>query len=309
MKRPASQYYWGDWRRDTALQSCSLTARGLWHEMNCLMHDCDPYGHLLVGSVGMRPAQLARLVGVTEKECATLLAELEAAGVFSRTAEGVIYSRRMVRDEALRELRAAGGKGGAEHGHKGAEHGRKGGRPAKGKGGFETPLTHDEEPPPASASASAIPRECGGLSGQPTAPAPAPTRAGQACLRMRAAGLQAASPSHPKLLALLEAGITDDELADAAKDAADKGKPFAYALATAEGRRRDAAATSALPAAPAQAAPPSRDNADFERIKAMEAAHAARTPEQVEAARRVREAALAAVIRPRPAAVTQERTQ
>lgn len=77
---------------------------------------------------------------------------------------------------------------------------------------------------------------------------PSPTRAGAAVLRMKQAGLTAGiSPSHPKLLALLEAGITDDELADAAADAVAKGKPFAYALATAEGRRRDAK-TTPLPA-------------------------------------------------------------
>lgn len=68
----------------------------------------------------------------------------------------------------------------------------------------------------------------------------------EACIRMKAAGLQAVNPSHPKLLALLDAGITPDELAHAAGEAVAKGKGFAYALATAEGRRRDAA-TPALP--------------------------------------------------------------
>jgi hypothetical protein len=162
MKRPASQYYWGDWRRDTALQACSLAARGLWHEMNCLMHDCEPYGHLCVGPSAMQPAQLARLVGVAPKACMALIAELEAAGVFSRTPEGVIYSRRMVRDEDLRNRRAEGGKGGSEHGAKGAQHGSKGGRPPKNnppqtdaEGGFITPLDPSNKPPPAFASASA----------------------------------------------------------------------------------------------------------------------------------------------------------
>lgn len=168
MKRPASQYYWGDWRRDTALQACSLAARGLWHEMNCLMHDCDPYGHLCVGATAMQPSQLARLVGITPKECSALLAELDGAGVFSRTAEGVIYSRRMVRDEDLRERRANGGKAGAEHGVKGAEHGAKGGRPNATKGGLVTPLQHGKEPPPASASASAS-AENGGIPPEPPA--------------------------------------------------------------------------------------------------------------------------------------------
>ena len=146
-KRPASQYYWGDWRRDTALQSCSIAARGLWHEMNCLMHDCEPYGHLCVGLKPMQPAQLARLVGISARQCSALLAELEAGGIFSRTDDGVIYSRRMVRDEALRERRASGGAGGSEHGHKGAEHGSKGGRPKAEKGVEEPPFEPPFEPP------------------------------------------------------------------------------------------------------------------------------------------------------------------
>jgi len=63
---------------------------------------------------------------------------------------------------------------------------------------------------------------------------------------MKAAKLSDVNPAHPKLLALLDAGITLDELADAARDAVDRGKGFAYALATAEGRRRDAK-TAPLP--------------------------------------------------------------
>lgn len=167
MKRPASQYYWGDWRSDAALQSCSLTARGLWHEMNCIMHDCEPYGHLVIGGKPVQPAQLGRLVGVTERECKALLTELEDAGVFSRNNDGTIFSRRMVRDEEIRNARAAGGKDGAGHGAKGAPHGAKGGRPkGGGKGGSKTPLITPlppdegtplggaQKPPPSSPSSS-----------------------------------------------------------------------------------------------------------------------------------------------------------
>lgn len=155
MKRPASQYYWGDWRRDTALQSCSIAARGLWHEMNCLMHDCEPYGHLCVAGQPMAVTQLARLVGISPKETEKLLAELREAAIFSETENGVIYSRRMVRDEQIRNARASGGYLGAEYGKKGGDQGYKGGRPRKDNGGLKTPLTPHENPPPASASASA----------------------------------------------------------------------------------------------------------------------------------------------------------
>lgn len=65
---------------------------------------------------------------------------------------------------------------------------------------------------------------------------------------MKAAGMQSVNPANPKLTALLDAGITLDELSSAAADAVQRGKPFAYALASAEGRRRDAA-TAPLPPA------------------------------------------------------------
>lgn len=58
------------------------------------------------------------------------------------------------------------------------------------------------------------------------------------------AGLQRTNPSHPKLLALLEAGATVEEFLAAWADV--KGKatsnPFTYLLGAVEGRRKEAAA-------------------------------------------------------------------
>lgn len=110
MKRPAFQFYPADWRKDAALQSCSLAARGLWIEAMCIAHECEPYGHLVVNGRAMTAAQLGRLVGLTERECARLLADLDDAGVLSRLADGTIFSRRMVRDERLRNVRAEAGR-------------------------------------------------------------------------------------------------------------------------------------------------------------------------------------------------------
>ena len=93
----------------------------------------------------------------------------------------------------------------------------------------------------------------------------------EACIRMKAAGLQAVNPGHPKLLALLEAGITVDELANAAADAVAKGKNFAYAMATAEGRRRDAA----TPPLPDRAAVTVPSRSDRDPVLAQKDAEAA----------------------------------
>jgi hypothetical protein len=143
VKRPAFQFYPADWRKDAALQSCSIAARGLWMEMMCIAHECEPYGHLTINSRPMSAAQIARLVGLGNKECVDLLAELADAGVSSITEDGCIYSRRMVRDEAIRTKRATGGHAGAEYGVRGADAGAKGGRPSNHRG-VNNPPSDDE---------------------------------------------------------------------------------------------------------------------------------------------------------------------
>jgi hypothetical protein len=169
VKRPAFQFYPADWRKDVELRSCSVAARGLWIDVLCIAHECEPYGHLTVNGKAMNAAQLAGQVGLTKAQCAALLQELTDNGVARTTPEGVIYSKRMVEDEDLRNRRAEGGKAGSEHGIKGAEHGIKGGRPANGRGVSEPPLPVPLEPPPSSSSSFSASAETQSL--LPQAPA------------------------------------------------------------------------------------------------------------------------------------------
>jgi hypothetical protein len=110
MKRPAFQFYPSDWLRDTALRSCSTGARGLWIDMICYMHQGNPYGHLKVGDKVILPENLARMVGETLEAVRGWLDELKLAGVYDVAEDGSISSRRMIRDENLRQVRALGGK-------------------------------------------------------------------------------------------------------------------------------------------------------------------------------------------------------
>lgn len=113
IKRPSFQFYPADWRKDPALSACSLSARGLWIELCCIAHESDEYGVLSINGKPMSDIQLARMVGESPKAVIKLIAELEQAGVFSRLENGAIYSRRMVKDEHIRNVRAsAGSKGG-----------------------------------------------------------------------------------------------------------------------------------------------------------------------------------------------------
>jgi len=81
--------------------------------MMFVAHDSDRYGHLAVDGCAMSPDFISRRCGCSMEQYSTLLAELVAAGVPSVCNDGVMFSRRMVRDAELRKTRAkAGQKGG-----------------------------------------------------------------------------------------------------------------------------------------------------------------------------------------------------
>jgi hypothetical protein len=101
MKLPAIMFYPGDWLRDP-VAGCSLAAQGLWFRMMILMHDSEPYGYLVMNGSPIPPESIARRCGCTPEQYETLLAELERAGVPSRTSQGIIFSRRMARDARAR---------------------------------------------------------------------------------------------------------------------------------------------------------------------------------------------------------------
>lgn len=114
MKYPAFWFYPGDWMKDTDLRAVSVAARGLWIDCLCLMWESDKRGYLVLSSGRAATAeQIARMTGNTPECVAELVKELEECGVASRTEEGVLFSRRMVRDESKRrKCSKAGKKGG-----------------------------------------------------------------------------------------------------------------------------------------------------------------------------------------------------
>lgn len=93
------KFYPSDLRAEPTLKMCSWEARWLWMEMICLMHEADPYGHLVVNGNPVTDMQLALLTGADVSTVQRLKSELETNGVFSISKKGIIYSRRMTRDE------------------------------------------------------------------------------------------------------------------------------------------------------------------------------------------------------------------
>lgn len=109
---PWLKFYPSDWRSDPALRMCGLAARGLWMEMLAIMHEASPRGNLLINGNEVTPKILASLCGVSLEDVNCALSELENAGVFSRKKNGIIYSRRMEKEENISRKRMESGKKG-----------------------------------------------------------------------------------------------------------------------------------------------------------------------------------------------------
>ena len=82
---------------------------------------------------------------------------------------------------------------------------------------------------------------------------PVGTPAGLICKALKQAGMQAVSPQHPELLALIERGVTQEIFVQAAATAVSKGKDFAYMLGIVKRQLASAGEIGQLPSA-AQAA-------------------------------------------------------
>lgn len=137
------------------------------------------------------------------------------------------------------------------------ENGKKGGRPKKQNLGSEKgtqekpsgfPLGSENETQEKAHQAPSTKHQLTpkGIAGAVANTEPT-TSAGAVCARLKQAGILDVNPSHPKLLALLGAGLTAEEIVAIGPEAKAKGKGFHWVLAAAEGRRRDAANVGKLP--------------------------------------------------------------
>lgn len=78
-------------------------------DLMCVMHEGEPYGHLATHAGAMSVSYLANYLGIRRSVLVSCMNELEKHGVSSVNSAGFVYSRRMVRDEELRQRRASGG--------------------------------------------------------------------------------------------------------------------------------------------------------------------------------------------------------
>jgi hypothetical protein len=96
-KNPSTRWYFNDWITEPGLRLCSAAARGLWMDMLCVAAAATREGYVEVDGKPCGVTELARISNSSRSNVRRWLAELEGHGVFSRTGEGTIYNRRMVR--------------------------------------------------------------------------------------------------------------------------------------------------------------------------------------------------------------------
>ena len=117
--RPAFQFYPRDWLSDLDLQGCSLPAQAIMISYICVTHDSPQYGVLCIAGEKRDPfsdhkfaKKCSKIFRITPKKFQKLLRELVDANVLKQDDEGWIYCARMLRDQALSDMRSAAGKRG-----------------------------------------------------------------------------------------------------------------------------------------------------------------------------------------------------
>jgi hypothetical protein len=111
MKLPYIQFYTGDWKKDMGVQSLSYHDRGVLFEILLIMHESENRGTLSIAGAPISESMLERMLHLDNQNLKTCLTTLINLRVLSRDeSTGVIYSRRMVREEELRKTRQKSGK-------------------------------------------------------------------------------------------------------------------------------------------------------------------------------------------------------
>jgi len=111
-KLPAFQFYPADWRKDPGIGALSYEQRGIWFEMLCIMHESESRGYLQINGKKIEINVLSRILGLNKQKLSKAIATFIEFKVCSIDDNGVIYSRRMVKDEHIRQVRAEAGKKG-----------------------------------------------------------------------------------------------------------------------------------------------------------------------------------------------------
>lgn len=111
-KRHWQKFNFAEWRNDDKLRNCSRGARSLWLDMCGLIYEANDGGKLILDGKNPDHMALAKYFKDNGTAVKTWLDELERKGVFDRTDDGYIVSRRISRELLKAENDARNGKKG-----------------------------------------------------------------------------------------------------------------------------------------------------------------------------------------------------
>jgi len=109
-KAPAFLFYASDWLTDPSLRLCSAETRGVWIDLLCLMFLSEEPGVLKIGSQILDKKGIQKLSGISQKKFSKVFDELTNFGILKQDEKGRFFSKRMIQDEALRQMRRDFGK-------------------------------------------------------------------------------------------------------------------------------------------------------------------------------------------------------
>lgn len=102
-----SKFFWDDWGNDAALQSCNVAAQGLWINLLRVMFNNERQGYLQINNKPMTPTQIAKITGFDSRTITNQLKVLIKNNVCSVDENGIVFSRRMVRESKAKSDKVA----------------------------------------------------------------------------------------------------------------------------------------------------------------------------------------------------------
>lgn len=105
-KLPAFHFYTGDWKKDIGVQILEPIDRYVWLECLFLMHNSEQRGVLIINGHPMSYDQIARAINLDNQITSKALANIKQHGVCGVRNDEAIFSRRMVRDEEISQIRS-----------------------------------------------------------------------------------------------------------------------------------------------------------------------------------------------------------
>lgn len=109
-RAPAFMFFPGDWLNDPGLRMCNYETKGVWIDLLCIMFLSNEPGVLKIGDEVLTAKGVQKLVKIAPKKFEKVWDELQKFGVLKCDENGRFYSKRMVNEEALRQVRREVGK-------------------------------------------------------------------------------------------------------------------------------------------------------------------------------------------------------